>query len=144
MPARDPEPLPPRTLYFDGVCNFCNGAVRWLIDRDPQRRLHFGSLQGETAAALRARHPDFPRDLDSVVFCEVDADGERLFTKSDAVLRVVAEIARPWRWLVWARWLPRPFRDWAYGRFAKHRYRMFGRLEACPVPSVADRARFVL
>ncbi|MBA2621857.1 MAG: DUF393 domain-containing protein, partial [Acidobacteria bacterium] len=23
------------TILFDGVCNFCNGSVNFIIDRDP-------------------------------------------------------------------------------------------------------------
>ena len=48
---------PARIVLYDGVCGFCNGSVRWLIARDRDARLHYAPLQGETAAALRARHP---------------------------------------------------------------------------------------
>lgn len=135
--------LPARCVYFDGVCNFCNGAVRWLIARDPNARLHFGSLQGETAQRLRSRHPEFPSDLDTMVLCETAEDGERLYLKSEAVLRIAAQLAGPWRRIAWLRCLPRALRDFAYDRFARNRYRMFGRLDACPIPSPDERARFV-
>jgi predicted DCC family thiol-disulfide oxidoreductase YuxK len=142
--SQAPQPaLPARVVFYDGVCGFCNQTARWLIDRDPSGRLHYAPLQGETAAAARARHADFPQDIDTLVLLERDADGEHLYLRSDAVLRVAAAIDSPWRRLAWLRFVPRPIRDWGYGLFARNRYRMFGRLDACPVPSEAERARFV-
>jgi len=138
-----PQALPARVVFYDGVCGFCNLAIRWLMARDPHARLHYASLQGDTAAAVRARHAEFPQDIDTLVLLERDADGERLHLRSGAVLRVAAEIQGPWRRLNWLRIVPRPIRDWGYRLFARNRYRMFGRLDACPVPSEAERARFV-
>ena len=45
-----------RLVLFDGVCGFCDRLVGFLIERDAAERLRFAPLQGETAAALRARH----------------------------------------------------------------------------------------
>jgi len=147
MPAASSRPqtqvLPDRVVFFDGVCGFCNRAIRWLMERDPRGRLHYASLQGDTAAAVRARHAEFPDDIDTIVLLERGADGERLQLRSDAVLRIVAEIDGAWRRLAWLRVLPRPLLDWGYRLFARYRYRLFGRLDACPTPSDAERARFV-
>ena len=73
-------------VLFDGVCVFCNGAVRWLTARDPRARLRFAPLQGETAAALRARHPEIPEALETLVYVERDAAGERVLLRSAAAL----------------------------------------------------------
>ena len=145
MPAAHsrPQALPERVVFFDGVCGFCNQAIRWLMDRDPDRRLHYASLQGDAAAAARTRHAEFPRDVDTVVLLERGSDGERIHLRSDAVLRIIAAIDTPWRRLAWLRVLPRPILDWGYRLFARHRYRMFGQLDACPTPSEDERARFV-
>ncbi len=145
MPAvhSRPQTLPERVVFFDGVCGFCNRAIRWLIERDPQRRLHYASLQGDTAAAVRARHAEFPADVDTVVLLERGSDGEHIRLRSDAVLRIVAVIDGPWRRLAWLRVLPRPILDWGYRLFARNRYRMFGQLDVCPTPGEDERARFV-
>lgn len=147
MPAarsRTPtQALPERVVFFDGVCGFCQSAIRWLMARDPERRLHFASLQGETAAYMRSRHPEFPRDVDTVVLLERGDDGERVHLRSEAVLRIIAAIDGPWRRLAWLRVLPRPILDWGYRLFARRRYRVFGRLDACPTPGDGERARFV-
>jgi predicted DCC family thiol-disulfide oxidoreductase YuxK len=137
------EPLPPRLVLFDGVCRFCDRAVRWLIERDPRQRLHFAPLQGETAVDLRRRHPEIPEDTDTVVYVEVDRDGEHVHLRSAAIFRIAAELTGPWRRLAWLRWLPRPLADAGYCLFASRRYRFFGKFDACAVPPPGQRARFV-
>ena len=44
--------------------------VAWLLSKDRRRQLWFAPLQGETAARLRALHPEIPVDLDSVVLVD--------------------------------------------------------------------------
>jgi predicted DCC family thiol-disulfide oxidoreductase YuxK len=133
-----------RIVLYDGVCGFCNGSVRWLIERDSDARLRYAPLQGETAAALRARHPEIPTELDTIVFVEGGPSGERVWLRSAAVFRVLRELPPPWRWVARLRWLlPQSVWDVAYRAFARRRYRWFGRLEACPIPSAELRARFL-
>jgi predicted DCC family thiol-disulfide oxidoreductase YuxK len=130
-------------VLFDGVCVFCNGAVRWLLARDPQGRLRYAPLQGETAAALRARHPEIPEALETFVFVEPSAEGERVYLRSDALFRVLAQLDTPLRRLAVLRALPRPLRDGLYLAFARLRYRLFGRLDACALPNAEEKARFL-
>ena len=132
--------LPARIVLYDGVCGFCNGSVQWLIAHDRRHRLRYAALQGEAASALRARHPEIPDELDTIAFVE----HERVWLRSSAVFRVLRELPAPWRWISLLRWLlPRAVWDVAYRAFARRRYRWFGRLEACPIPSAEVRARFL-
>lgn len=132
-----------RLVLFDGVCNFCNDTVNWLIERDPQARLRFAPLQGPTAAALRERHAEIPEDIDTIVFVDASGGVERVHLRFQAVLRVWREV-EPDRAL--PRWLlrvPRPLMNLAYAIFASLRYRIFGRSDACRVPSPEERSRFL-
>lgn len=141
--AIQPGALPPRLVLYDGVCGFCDGAVQWLLAHDPAGRLHFAPLQGEAAAALRRQHPEIPEDLDTMVFVESDGGSSRVYLRSRAIWRTCAELAGPWRWLAWLRWLPQALSDAGYRYFARNRYRWFGRLDACRIPSPAQRQRFL-
>ena len=141
--AREPAALPPRLVLFDGVCGFCDDAVQWLLARDPAGRLCFAPLQGETAAALRRQHPEIPEDVDTMVFVESQADGARVYLRSQAIFRTCAELAGPWRWLWLLRFVPRAASDAGYRWFARNRYRWFGRLAACRVPDASVRRRFL-
>ena len=140
--APAPRALPARLVLYDGVCGFCDGAVRWLLARDPRGRLCFAPLQGETAAGLRRLHPQTPLDLETLVLVETTGASSRVFLRTDALWRVCAELAGPWRLLAWLRWLPRGLRDFGYGLFVPLRYRLFGRLGVCRIPDAAERARF--
>lgn len=136
--------LPPRLLLFDGVCAVCDATVQWVLDHDPAGAFHFAPLQGETAAAVRARHPEWPSELDSLVLVEQTPSGERLTWHSDAIVGLGRGLGGLYGALAAiARLYPRWFRDPAYRTFARIRYRVFGRLEACRIPEPAQAARFL-
>ncbi|WP_123501661.1 DCC1-like thiol-disulfide oxidoreductase family protein, partial [Pseudomonas frederiksbergensis] len=49
--------------------------------------------------------------------------------RSDAFIRLMAQLPAPWRWLRLSRGVPRPLRDWIYDLIARNCYRLFGRLD---------------
>ncbi|MPZ21786.1 MAG: DUF393 domain-containing protein [Luteitalea sp.] len=126
-------------VLYDGVCGLCHRSVRFLLRHDPRGRLRFAALQSSLGRALLTRHHLAPDVLDTLVLIE----RERASTRSDAVLGAARYLARPWRYLALLRVLPRAIRDRLYDRVARSRYRWFGRLDACPLPSPAHRARFL-
>ncbi len=132
-----------RLVLFDGVCAFCDASVRWLMERDPCGRLHYAPLQGELAAALRRRHPEIPHDLDTIVYVVRHGEDERVYLRSEAVIRVFAQLEPPPAWLRWLAWLPAPVLDLGYRAFVRVRYRLFGKLEECRVPRDGERERFL-
>lgn len=130
-------------LLYDGVCGFCNWAVRTVLRFDRRGALRFAPLQGDFAQTIVARHPAIA-NVDSVVFVdEPGRPGERVAVRSDAALRVADYLGGPWKALNAARLLPRPLRDRLYDGFAAIRYRIFGRYDACPIPPPEVRIRFV-
>jgi predicted DCC family thiol-disulfide oxidoreductase YuxK len=135
--------LPERIVLFDGVCGFCHAGVRWVAARDPRARFRFAPLEGETAAALRARHPEVPDASETLVLVERIAGGERVTLRSRAVFRILRELETPWRHASLLGGLPAALTDLAYRVVAALRYRWLGRLEICPLPSPEERARFL-
>lgn len=141
-------------VLFDGVCNLCNAAVLFIIDRDPRGRFRFAPLQSDYAtnlvAALGERLPEqapvpppasapLPAG-DTIVLIE---DG-RVYQSSDAALRICGHLRGPWPLLSWFLVLPRGFRDWVYDLVARNRYRWFGRTESCRIPTPELRERFLV
>ena len=124
-------------LLFDGVCRLCSGTVRFVIRRDPTKRIRFASLQSDIAKQLLAHDPGLASDLNSVVLID---DGE-VYTKSDAVLRTVAKLHRLWPAVSVFRIVPRLIRDAVYDWVGRNRYRWFGKRDECWVPdeSLSDR-----
>jgi len=135
--------LPPRLVLYDGVCGICDRSVQWLIDHDPADRLHFAPLQGSTAAALRRDHPGIPDDIDTIVYLEEVGGSMEIFLRSQAILRICEAIGIDSRAVRWLRRLPCWLVDLGYRLFVPLRYRVFGTLDSCRVPSVSQRRRFL-
>jgi predicted DCC family thiol-disulfide oxidoreductase YuxK len=136
-------------VVFDGRCGFCNRAVRWLLRRDRRDRLRFVASEEERMVGILARHGvDATSNADgpgSIVVVR-DAGGvvEGVLVRSDAVVALLRELPRPWAWVgVAFKWIPRQVRDMVYGLVARWRYRIWGRLESCPVPTAEERGRFL-
>lgn len=131
-------------VLYDGTCGFCDAWVQWLLARDASQRLTFAPLQGSAAAAARSRHPSVPADTTTVVLVEQGPDGaEVVHLRSAAFFRICAVLPMPWRALSWLAAVPRPVADLGYACFARHRYRVFGRVDGCRVPKPEERARFL-
>lgn len=126
-------------ILFDGVCNFCNGSVNFIIERDPSGYFKFAPLQSEIGESLLAEHSIDKAVTDSVVLIE---DG-KAYTHSTAALRVARRLDGAWKWFYAFVIVPRPLRDFFYKLFAKNRYKWFGKQDACMLPTPEIRARFL-
>jgi len=135
----DNQPHP--IVLFDGVCNVCDQAVLFIVDRDRRQRFRFASIQSPTGARLLAAHG--LSGLAQVVSTMVLIEGERVYTHSAAALRIARQLDGAWPLLSLFWLVPGPLRDLAYRYFAAHRYRWFGQLEACRVPTPELRSRFL-
>ncbi|MEN9798581.1 MAG: hypothetical protein RL653_2277 [Pseudomonadota bacterium] len=135
---------PHHLLFFDGTCGLCDGFVQFVLARDRMERFRFAPLQGELARATLARFGVDATALQTVyVLADRELGGERLLGRSDAVLFVLSQLPAPWCLGAAMRAVPRGLRDAVYGVVARHRYRVFGRTEACRLPSPSERARFL-
>jgi len=131
--------LPPQMLFYDGVCAMCNGIVKKMLRGDRAHVFHFAPLQGETAELARKLHPDFPSELETLVYVR---RGE-VFLRSRAAFLAMQEMPYPTKALSWFRVLPVRLTDFFYGLVARVRYRVFGKYEQCPLPAPEDRHRFL-
>ncbi len=132
-------------VMFDGHCGLCNRAVRWLLRRDRRDRLRFVGMQSERAAGVLGRYGMEGTGLATmVVVRDLGGREESVLVRSDAVVTLLRELPRPWPWIgMVLRWIPRAVRDLGYRLVARWRYRIWGRLEICPLPTAEERARFL-
>ncbi|MFC3691327.1 thiol-disulfide oxidoreductase DCC family protein [Chenggangzhangella methanolivorans] len=137
IPRPAPD-LPEGLILFDGVCLFCSRWVRFVLARDEARRFSFATLQSPYGRAVAVRIGIAADDPETNV---VILGGRALF-KSDAAIGVLSGLPGH-GWACALKLAPKPLRDFAYDRVAKNRYRMFGKSDACFMPSAADRARFL-
>jgi predicted DCC family thiol-disulfide oxidoreductase YuxK len=134
------QDAPRAVVLFDGVCNLCNGFVRFVIPRDPRGHIRFAALQSEGARRLMAQAGVTPGDADSIVLVE----GPRAVVRSEAALRIARQLRFPWPLLYGLVVVPRPIRDWAYDIVARNRFRWFGRRDACMMPGPETKDRFLV
>ena len=127
-------------VVFDGVCNVCNRWVMFVIRRDPLSKFRFSTAQSPVGEGVLRRFGLNPvGSLDTILL----TDGERAWTKSEAIFNVMAGLSGPAQHLALLRGLPRGLWDWAYDQFGRRRYALFGRSQVCPVMGDDIKARFL-
>ncbi len=127
-------------VFYDGLCGLCDSFVQFCLEEDRPHALRFATLQGPLAQELLAGSPA-ATDLETVA---VKTSKGRILHRSSAALFVLRRLGGLW-WLLGAAsmLIPPPLRDAIYRLIAKHRYRIFGKLEACRIPTPAERAQFL-
>lgn len=131
-------------ILYDGVCGLCNGFVRFVLRRDRAGVFRFAALQSDLGRGILTRAGLDPDSLTSIVLVQdYGTGGERLLAKSAACLFVCGRLPWFWRLFTVCGIVPRALRDFGYDWVARHRYRWFGRYDACPLPSAEHRTRFL-
>jgi predicted DCC family thiol-disulfide oxidoreductase YuxK len=126
-------------ILFDGVCNFCNGSVNFVLKQDKKNIFRFAALQSEAGQRLLEEYKLSQKDFDSFVLI----DNGRIYKKSAAALRVMNHLPWYWKELQILRIVPAFLRDAIYDFIAKHRYKWFGKKEQCMIPTPEVRSRFL-
>jgi predicted DCC family thiol-disulfide oxidoreductase YuxK len=126
-------------LLFDGVCNLCNGMVRFTLKRDPEGKFKFAALQSESGRLMLAQFDLAADDIHSIVFIQ----GDTCYLKSSAILRILKELGGGWKLFYMFLIIPRPVRDFFYNLVARSRYQIFGKRETCMVPTPEIQERFL-
>ena len=143
-PGAAPARLPDHLVLYDGSCGLCNRVIQFLLVRDRERVLRYAPLQGTTAALLRKRFPGrIPAGLETVIYVDNTGPTTEIWTRSEAAARILERLgeAGPARALL--RVTPRSLADIVYRAIATSRYRIFGRVDECTLPSPDNRALFL-
>lgn len=130
---------PPAIVLFDGVCNFCNHSIQFIIKRDKKSYFKFGALQSEEGKALLQKHGLSPEILDTIVLIE----NGKAYTYSTAPLRIVRKLNLLWPICFIFILVPSFIRNPIYKWISKNRYKWFGKQESCLMPTPEIRSRFL-
>jgi predicted DCC family thiol-disulfide oxidoreductase YuxK len=126
-------------ILFDGVCNFCNFWVNFVIRRDANDIFRFAAIQSHVGKELFEKNNLDISAIDTVVLIVE----EKVFTKSTAALRICKELSSPIKILFPLIIIPKFFRDFIYDIVAKNRYKFFGKRDSCRVPTKEDKLKFL-
>ncbi len=126
-------------ILFDGVCNFCNFWVNFIMNRDKNDIYKFAAMQSESGQKLLQEFKLNVSDFDTFVLIVND----KHFTKSTAALKISKNLKSFVKLLYPLIILPRPIRDFFYDLIAKNRYKFFGRRDICRIPTEEERDKFL-
>ncbi|WP_298348722.1 thiol-disulfide oxidoreductase DCC family protein [uncultured Dokdonia sp.] len=128
-----------KIILFDGVCNLCNGAITFIIQRDKKDIFRYAPLQSEIGKELAAKHHIDLDKVDSIILVTED----KAYSKSTAALRIAKQLSAGWPLLAVFLILPRFLRDAVYDFIARNRYKWFGKKEACMIPTPELKSKFL-
>jgi predicted DCC family thiol-disulfide oxidoreductase YuxK len=136
----DALPKNKKIILFDGLCNLCDGAVKFIIEHDKKDVFRFASLQSDFGKKLVAERGLDPEAIDSVMLIE---PGVVYYRKSTAALEISRHLSGGYSLLKNFLGLPEGFRDMVYDLIAKNRYKWFGKKESCMIPTPELKAKFL-
>jgi predicted DCC family thiol-disulfide oxidoreductase YuxK len=134
-----PEQLQQPVILFDGICNFCNAGINFIIRQDKNKIFRFAALQSEAGQKLLKQYGLPTEGFGSFIFID---DG-KVYQRSAAGLKVYGKLPWYWKWTQFGWIAPRFLRDGVYDFIARNRYRWFGKKEKCMIPSPDVRSRFL-
>lgn len=127
-------------IIFDGVCHLCNGAVNFIIKRDPKSIFCFTPMQSQAAKDLMARYSLINDHGDTLFLIKQG----QCYTRTDAALEIGKDLSGFWPLLRIFTVLPRSFRDYCYNWLGSRRYALFGKRDTCMLPTEELRSRFII
>ncbi len=126
-------------ILFDGVCNFCDSSVNFIIDKDKKNIFKFAALQSDKGQEI-LDYFNLPKDdFDSFVFIE----NNKVYKKSSAALKIANKLGGLWKVSYPLIIIPSFIRDFFYSLIARNRYRLFGKKDACRIPTPEFKQKFL-
>jgi predicted DCC family thiol-disulfide oxidoreductase YuxK len=128
-----------KIILFDGVCNFCNYWVNFIIDRDKHNLFKFAALQSEKGEELIDKFGLPKGDFDSFILISED----NVYKKSSAAFEILKYL-NGWIKIIYPlKYLPVQITDFFYDLVAKNRYNIFGKKESCRIPTKEEKDKFL-
>jgi predicted DCC family thiol-disulfide oxidoreductase YuxK len=125
-------------IFFDGVCNLCNGAINFIIDHDRNGYFKFAPLQ--SIAAEQYIPLTIKENADSIIL--INTEG-KISSKSTAALKIAKKLNGLWKIFFIFIIIPKFIRDYLYDFIAKNRYKWFGKRDSCRMPTTEIKNRFL-
>lgn len=128
-----------KIILFDGVCNFCNYWVNFVLKRDHKNLFLFAPLQSKAGQELLTKFNLSTTDFDTFILI----NGDSFQTKSDAAISIASNLSGWSKVLLIGKIIPRFLRNFIYDLIAKNRYKIFGKRESCRVPTSEEKEKFL-
>lgn len=132
-------PKDKKIVLYDGVCNYCNDKINFIIKNDKQDIFRFVALQSETGEKI-IKHLGIDASIDSIILYE---PGYAYFIKSEAVFRIIKHLSSAVKLLLIFNFIPTSIKNFFYDIIARNRYNWYGKKESCMMPTEEIKAKFL-
>lgn len=126
-------------IVFDNQCALCSGWVKFVLRHDRSGTYRLLPAQSMLGQAIYTHYGLNSVDYESNILVTQGC----AWLKSEGSIRMAEGLGFPWRFAAVARILPLRVRDALYSWIARNRYKWFGRLDTCYLPSEEFRNRFL-
>ena len=127
-------------VLFDGVCNLCNGAVKFIIQHDKNVHFKFASLQSAFAEKILQQYKIEINNPPQSILLISD---NKVFDQSSAIFHIAQKLDGAWKAAAIFLIIPKFIRDAVYNLIARNRYKWFGQKKECWLPTPELKARFL-
>ena len=128
-----------KIIFYDSVCNMCNGFVNTIIRIDKKNKLFFSPLNGKIANKILKEHSEKIKNIDSVIFYS----HSKISVKSKAVIDIINSLGSFYKIISILNIIPSILLDYIYDLVAKNRYSWFGKKSSCPMPDKKIVSQFI-
>nr|WP_288834110.1 DCC1-like thiol-disulfide oxidoreductase family protein [uncultured Flavobacterium sp.] len=129
-----------KIILFDGVCNLCNSAVQFIIERDKKDVFRFVALQSDLGKEICSYIGIDPKITDSIILYE---PGIAYYYKSQAAFKIASQLGGFYGFMAIFNIFPKRINNSIYDYIAKNRYSWYGKKEHCMIPSPELKAKFI-
>lgn len=126
-------------VLFDGVCNLCSSSVQFIIKHDKKRLFRFASLQSGFGQKVIEQFGLPADELNSFILLK----DNKIYTKSTGALMILRKLNGSLPLAYGFIVVPKFIRDAIYTYIAKHRYKWFGKKDACWIPTPELKGLFI-
>lgn len=126
-------------ILFDGICNFCNFWINFILKRDQKKVFLFAPLQSNAGQRYLNKYNLSLTQFDTFILIE----GENIYTMSDAAIIIAKNLSGPVKLISMLKIFPKSFRDWGYSVIARNRFKLFGKRDSCRLPEPGEKDRFI-
>ena len=131
--------IPDHLVIFDGVCNFCNSAVNFIIRNDKKDEFRFVPFQSDLSKDIFRSENIHLHYFESVIY----VNKGKVYYKTTAILKILKQLGGGYQLYYIFIIVPSFIRNFFYHLIAKNRYRLFGKREACVVPTPEVKNKFL-
>ena len=129
-----------KIILFDGVCNLCDATVQFIIKHDKKDVFRFVALQSDLGQEIIDYIGIDTSKTDSIILYE---PGRAYFYKSEATIKIAAEIGGIYSILRLFSILPAGLSNGVYDFVARNRYKWYGKKAECMIPTPEMKAKFL-